>query len=131
PTYYMDWEHPTILQKAKELTDGIEDDIGKVIKLFYFVKDGRIRFRVCQLGAVRADLSRCLSCIEFCGHGKPGLLFGSVKPLFSCRRRAGTHGLRYTPIAQELIDLCHKIIGVRIKLPEERNQVCEPEEVQQ
>ncbi|MFX1324747.1 MAG: transglutaminase family protein [Promethearchaeota archaeon] len=45
PTYYLDWEHPTILQKAKELTDGIKDDIGKAIKLFYFVRDG-VRYSV-------------------------------------------------------------------------------------
>jgi len=29
PTFFMDWEHPSILQKAKELTNGIENDIGK------------------------------------------------------------------------------------------------------
>lgn len=40
PTFFMDWKHPSILQKAKELTDGIEDDISKAIKLFYFVRDG-------------------------------------------------------------------------------------------
>jgi len=45
PTYFMDWKHPTILEKAKELTDGIEDDLEKAIKLFYFVRDG-IRYSV-------------------------------------------------------------------------------------
>jgi len=45
PTFFMDWKHPSILQKAKELTDGIEDDINKAIKLFYFVRDG-IRYSV-------------------------------------------------------------------------------------
>ena len=45
PTFFMDWKHPSVLQKAKELTDGIEDDITKAIKLFYFVRDG-IRYSV-------------------------------------------------------------------------------------
>lgn len=45
PTFFIDWKHPTILQKAKELTNGIEDDIRKAIKLFYFVRDG-IRYSV-------------------------------------------------------------------------------------
>ncbi|MFW9942163.1 MAG: transglutaminase family protein, partial [Candidatus Thorarchaeota archaeon] len=45
PTFFLDWKHPSVLQKAKELTDGIEDDIGKAIKLFYFVRDG-IRYSV-------------------------------------------------------------------------------------
>jgi len=44
-TFFMDWKHPSVLQKAKELTDGIEDDISKAIKLFYFVRDG-IRYSV-------------------------------------------------------------------------------------
>ena len=46
-TFYMDWEHPLIQEKAKELTAGLsqEDDIGKAIKLFYFVRDG-IRYSV-------------------------------------------------------------------------------------
>ena len=33
PTYFMDWKHPTILEKAKELTDGIEDDLEKAISI--------------------------------------------------------------------------------------------------
>ena len=44
-TFFMDWKHPSVLQKAKELTDGIEDDISKAIKLFYFVRDS-IRYSV-------------------------------------------------------------------------------------
>ena len=46
-TFYMDWEHPLIQEKAKELIDGIpeEDDIGRAIKLFYYVRDG-IRYSV-------------------------------------------------------------------------------------
>ncbi len=44
-TFFIDWKHPSVLQKAKELTEGIEDDINKAIKLFYFVRDG-IRYSV-------------------------------------------------------------------------------------
>lgn len=41
PTYFMDYEHPIIQEKARTLTKGIpeDDDIHKAIKLFYFVRD--------------------------------------------------------------------------------------------
>jgi hypothetical protein len=47
PTFFMDFEHPSIQEKARELIEGIpkEDDIGKAIKLFYFVRD-QIRYSV-------------------------------------------------------------------------------------
>jgi transglutaminase-like putative cysteine protease len=47
PTFFMDYEHPLIKEKVKELIEGIpeDDDIGKAIKLFYFVRD-QIRYSV-------------------------------------------------------------------------------------
>ena len=47
PTFFMDYQHPLIQEKAKELIEGIpeDDDIGKAIKLFYFVRD-QIRYSV-------------------------------------------------------------------------------------
>ena len=45
PTFYMDFENTSVLEKAKELTEGIEGDIEKAIRLFYFVRDG-IRYSV-------------------------------------------------------------------------------------
>lgn len=47
PTFFLDYEHPSIQNKAKELIEGIseDDDIGKAIKLFYFVRD-QIRYSV-------------------------------------------------------------------------------------
>ncbi|MHA1729231.1 MAG: transglutaminase-like domain-containing protein [Promethearchaeota archaeon] len=47
PTFYMDWEHPSVRKKAQELIDGIpkDDNIGKAIKLFYFVRD-EVRYSV-------------------------------------------------------------------------------------
>ena len=48
-TYYYLFLNFTLgdisIEKAKELIDGIDDDIGKAIKLFYFVRDG-IRYSV-------------------------------------------------------------------------------------
>ncbi|MFX1573524.1 MAG: transglutaminase family protein [Promethearchaeota archaeon] len=46
-TFFMDYEHPSIQEKAKELTEGIpeEDDISKAIQLFYFVRD-QIKYSV-------------------------------------------------------------------------------------
>ena len=47
PTYFMDFEHPSIQEKAKVLIEGIpeEDVIGKAVQLFYFVRD-QIRYSV-------------------------------------------------------------------------------------
>jgi transglutaminase-like putative cysteine protease len=47
PTFFMDYEHPLIQEKAKELIEGIpeDDNIGKAVKLFYFVRD-QIRYSV-------------------------------------------------------------------------------------
>ncbi|MHA1916561.1 MAG: transglutaminase-like domain-containing protein [Promethearchaeota archaeon] len=45
PTFFMNYEHLSVMQKAKELTEGIERDVEKAIKLFYFVRDG-IRYSV-------------------------------------------------------------------------------------
>jgi hypothetical protein len=47
----MDFEHPSIQEKARELIEGIpeEDDVGKAIKLFYFVRD-QIRYSVRNAG---------------------------------------------------------------------------------
>ncbi len=47
PTFYMDYDHPLIQEKVRELTEGIpkEDDIGKAVKLFYFVRD-QIKYSV-------------------------------------------------------------------------------------
>ncbi len=46
-TFFMDYEHPLIKEKVKELIEGIpeDDDIGKAVKLFYFVRD-QIRYSV-------------------------------------------------------------------------------------
>ncbi len=47
PTFFMDYKHPLVQEKAKELIEGIpeDDDIGRAIKLFYFVRD-QIRYSV-------------------------------------------------------------------------------------
>ncbi len=47
PTFYMDYDHPLIQEKVRELTEGFpkEDDIGKAVKLFYFVRD-KIKYTV-------------------------------------------------------------------------------------
>jgi len=47
PTFFMDYEHPLIQQKVRELTDGIpeKDDISKAVRLFYFVRD-QIKYSV-------------------------------------------------------------------------------------
>jgi len=47
PTFFMDYENPSIQEKAKELTKGIpkNEDINKAIKLFYFVRD-QIKYSV-------------------------------------------------------------------------------------
>jgi len=47
PTFFMDFDHLIVQGKARELTEGIpkEDEIGKAIKLFYFVRD-QIRYTV-------------------------------------------------------------------------------------
>jgi len=47
PTFYMDYDHPLIQEKVRELTEGFpkEDDIGKAVKLFYFVRD-QIKYTV-------------------------------------------------------------------------------------
>ena len=47
PTFFMNYEHPSIQEKVRELTKGIadEDDIRKAVKLFYFVRD-QIKYSV-------------------------------------------------------------------------------------
>jgi len=47
PTFYMDYDHPIVQEKVRELTEGIpkEDDINKAVKLFYFVRD-KIKYTV-------------------------------------------------------------------------------------
>jgi len=47
PTFFMDYKHPLVQEKARELTESIpkEDDISKAVKLFYFVRD-QIRYTV-------------------------------------------------------------------------------------
>lgn len=47
PTFFLDYEQPLIKEKVKELIEGIpeDDDIGKAVKLFYFVRD-QIRYSV-------------------------------------------------------------------------------------
>jgi len=45
PTFFMNYDHPSVMKKAKELTAGIEKDVEKAIKLFYFVRDG-VRYSV-------------------------------------------------------------------------------------
>ncbi|KKM81897.1 hypothetical protein LCGC14_1325210, partial [marine sediment metagenome] len=47
PTFFMDYGHPLVSEKAGELTEGIpeDDDIGKAVKFFYFVRD-QIRYTV-------------------------------------------------------------------------------------
>ncbi len=47
PTFFMDYEHPLIQEKVRELTHGIpeKDDISKAVKLFYFVRD-KIKYSV-------------------------------------------------------------------------------------
>ena len=47
PTFFMDYGHPLVSEKAGELTEGIpeDDDIGQAVKFFYFVRD-QIRYTV-------------------------------------------------------------------------------------
>ena len=39
PTYFMDCEHPAIIEKAHEVAGGIENNANKAIALFYYVRD--------------------------------------------------------------------------------------------
>lgn len=39
PTYVIDSDNPVIVDKARELTKGLDDDIQKAVSLFYFVRD--------------------------------------------------------------------------------------------
>lgn len=45
PTYIIDCEHPAIIDKSRELTRGLEDDIQKATSLFYFVRD-KIKYNI-------------------------------------------------------------------------------------
>ncbi|KKN55207.1 hypothetical protein LCGC14_0584770, partial [marine sediment metagenome] len=47
PSFFMDYDHPLVYEKAKEITEGIPegDDINKAIRLFYYVRD-QIRYTV-------------------------------------------------------------------------------------
>ena len=46
-TFFMDYQHPLVKEKARELTEGIpkDDNIEKAKKLFYYVRD-QIRYTV-------------------------------------------------------------------------------------
>lgn len=39
PTYFIDSNHPDIIEKAQALVEGIEDEVEKIKKLFYFSRD--------------------------------------------------------------------------------------------